>query len=153
VLALDASEAAIAHIQQRAAAEGAAVQGLRADLRSGGIGQDFDAVVSIGLLMFFECPLARATLQRLQAAVRPGGTAVVNVLVEGTTYLDMFGPDAYCLFGRGELQRRFEGWQTVRADTARFDAPRGTLKLFETIVARKPEAPTSITSNEERSLK
>jgi tellurite methyltransferase len=137
VLALDASGAAIAHVQRRAAAEGAAVQGVCADLRRYEIGEEFDTIVSIGLLMFFDCPTAFATLAGLQQRVRRGGVAVVNVLTEGTTYLDMFGSDPYCLFARGELQRRFAGWDVLRLDAARFDAPNGTLKAFETVIARK----------------
>ena len=140
VLALDASEAAVAHVRQRAAAEGAAVQGACADLRSYRIAEPFDAIVSIGLLMFFDCPAARAALGRLQEAVRPGGICAVNVLVEGTTYRDMFGPDPYCLLGRGELQAGFAGWEILYAEAARFDAPGGTVKAFETVVARRPRA-------------
>jgi tellurite methyltransferase len=137
VLALDASEAAIAHVRRRAASESAAVQGTCADLRNYEIGERFDAVVSIGLLMFFDCPAARSALGRLQAAVRPGGIAAINVLVQGTTYLDMFGPDPYCLFARGELEASFAGWEILYSDAARFDAPGGTVKAFETIVARR----------------
>ena len=43
----------------------------------------FDAIVSIGLLMFFDCATARRVLADVRAHVRPGGVAVVNVLVEG----------------------------------------------------------------------
>jgi tellurite methyltransferase len=138
VLALDASVAAVAHIERRAASEALAVQGVCADLRSYAIAEDFDAIVSIGLLMFFDCATALATLGKLQARVRPGGIAVVNVLVEGTTYRDMFGSDPYCLFGRSDLQRRFQGWDMLRSEPSRFDAPHGTVKVFETVVARKP---------------
>ena len=89
VLALDASPAAIRHIQQRAAAQALPVHGAVADLRDYELDEDFDAVVSIGLLMFFDCPTAFRALSNLQARVREGGVAVVNVLIEGTTYLEM----------------------------------------------------------------
>ena len=75
VLALDASETAVAHVQRRAASGGAAVQGACADLRKYEIGEAFDAVVSIGLLMFFDCATARAMLGRLQAACTAAGFA------------------------------------------------------------------------------
>lgn len=52
VLALDSSAAAIAHIQQRAVRELVSVEGTLADLRDYEVNEDFDAVVSIGLLMF-----------------------------------------------------------------------------------------------------
>ncbi len=137
VLALDASEAAIAHVRGRAASEHAAVEGVRADLRGYEVAGQFDTVVAIGLLMFFDCPTAKRTLAMLQDRVRPDGIAVINALVEGTTYLDMFGREAYCLFARGELRRLFAGWSVLRCDEARFDAPRGTVKAFETIIAQK----------------
>ena len=89
VPALDASPAVIRHIQQRAAAQALPVHEVVADLRDYELDEDFDAVVSIGLLMFFDCPTAFRALSNLQARVREGGVAVVNVLIEGTTYLEM----------------------------------------------------------------
>ena len=57
---------------------------------------------------------------------------VINVLVEGTSYLDMFDPSAHCLFGRGDLPRRFEGWEILRGERQEFPAPHGTVKSFGT---------------------
>ena len=138
VLALDASPAAIEHIQKRAAAESLPVLGQVADLRGYDIGEDFDTVVSIGLLMFFDCPTAFQALSNLQARVRAGGVAVVNVLVEGTTYLDMFDTAGYCLFSRSELETRFAGWNILHSGFRDFDAPGGKNKAFATVIARKP---------------
>lgn len=45
--------------------------------------------------------------------MRPGGVAIVNVLVEGTTYLGMFDPSGHCLFSRDEMHKRFAGWQIL----------------------------------------
>jgi tellurite methyltransferase len=137
VLALDASPAAIAHIQQRAAAEALPVRAELADLRHYELHEDFDAVVAIGLLMFFDCPSAFRTLSHLQAHVREGGVAVVNVLVEGTTYLDMFDATGYCLFPRTELESRFADWEILRSELSDFDAPGGRTKSFATVIARK----------------
>ena len=95
VLALDASPAAIDHIQKRAAAESRMVQGKVADLRDYDLDEDFDSVVCIGLLMFFDRPTALRALSNLQDHVREGGIAVVNVLIEGTTYLDMLDTEGY----------------------------------------------------------
>ena len=138
VLAIDASPAAIAHIRQRAAAEGLPVQAALADLRDYELQEDFDAAVAIGLLMFFDCPTAFRVLANLQAHVRAGGIAVVNVLVEGTTYLDMFDAEEHCLFARTELESRFAGWSIVHSQFDDFDAPGGQKKAFATIIARKP---------------
>lgn len=138
VLALDASPAAITHIRQRAADTALAVEAGLADLRDHAINEDFDAVVSIGLLMFFDCPTAWRVLAQLQAHVRPGGVAVVNVLVEGTTYLDMFDPQHHCLFTADELRRRFAGWHIEHDEVSDFEAPQRSVKRFATVIARKP---------------
>ena len=140
VLALDASPAAIGHIQQRAAAEALPVHGAVADLRDYELDEDFDAVVSIGLLMFFDCPTAFRALSNLQARVREGGVAVVNVLVEGTTYLEMFDAKSHCLFSRSELESRFSGWNILHFEFNDFEAPGATNKAFTTLIARKPGA-------------
>lgn len=138
--ALDASPTAIAHLRNVAQSESLPVRAEEADLRTYAIGEDYDAIVAIGLFMFFDCPSAYAQLAQLRAHVRPGGLAVVNVLVEGTTYLDMFDPAAHCLFPRGELERRFAGWEMLRCEHQDFPAPRETVKSFDTVIARRPQA-------------
>ena len=137
VLALDASHTAIAHLQNVASSEGLPVEAVQADLRAYELGEDFDAVVSIGLLMFFDCPTAFRQLTQLQSHVRPGGTLVVNVLVEGTTFLEMFDVQGHCLFGRDEMLKRFAGWKILRSDSQDFSAPGNTVKSFVTLVAQK----------------
>jgi tellurite methyltransferase len=138
VTALDASPAAVEHIQARAAKEAAAVQAALADLREYPVAKDYDCIVTIGLLMFFDCPAAFRQLADLQAHVRPGGCAAVNVLIEGTTYLDMFDPDEHCLFAPMELVRRFTGWRIERSEISDFEAPGQRLKRFATVIASKP---------------
>lgn len=138
VIALDASEVAIAHLQQVAAAEGLQVRAHVADLARHRLSGEFDTIVSIGLLMFLDCASAHRALDDLQAHLVPGGTLLVNVLVEGTTYMDMFDPDAHCLFPRDFLLTRLAGWEVIEATHQAFAAPGNTLKSFATIVARKP---------------
>lgn len=137
VTALDASRSAIDHIRAVALADALPVQAEVADLSDYTITGEFDAVVCIGLLMFFDCPTAFRQLQALQQHTRPGGVAVVNVLVEGTTYLDMFSPAGHCLFRQEELLQRFAGWNVLSHALQAFDAPRATRKVFSTLVARK----------------
>jgi tellurite methyltransferase len=137
VLALDASPTAIAHLRDVASAQALPIEAVEADLRSHQIAGDFDTVVAIGLLMFFDCATAWRQLGALQQHTRPGGIAVVNVLVEGTTYLDMFDPQAYCLFAPDALQARFAGWETLLCKREDFPAPNGQTKAFVTLVARK----------------
>lgn len=138
VTALDGSHAAIEHLREAARREALPIQAAEADLRTHAIDGEFDAVVCIGLLMFFDCPTALRQLAQLQAAVRPGGTAVVNLLIEGTTYLDMFAPEGHCLFGPDELRERFADWECASFDRQTFAAPGETVKVFATIIARRP---------------
>ncbi len=140
VVALDGSHTAIEHLRQVAQAESLPIRAAEADLRTYAIREDYDAVVSIGLLMFFDCPTAFAQLKNLQAHVRPGGVAIINVLVDGTTYLDMFDPSGHCLFAREELHRRFAGWNILHSEYQDFSALNGKVKSFVTVVARKTEA-------------
>lgn len=137
VVALDASHTAIEHLRRLARAESLPITAAEADLRDYVVRNDFDAVVCIGLLMFFDCPTAIAQLRQLQARVRPGGVAVVNVLVEGTTYLEMFDPSNHCLFARDEMRRHFDGWELLRCDEQDFPAANETTKSFVTVIARK----------------
>lgn len=141
VQALDASPAAIDCLRQRAAAARLPVEAIEADLRDYAVDENFDCVVSIGLLMFFDCATAGRVLAMLQDHVRPGGIAAINTLIEGTTFLDMFEPGNYCLLPRDEPGRRFAGWNILHAEFRDFAAPGQTVKSFVTLIARKPPAP------------
>ena len=140
VVALDASGAAINHLRQRAILESLAIDAVQVDLRNHEVTEDFDTVVSIGLLMFFDCSTALRCLANLQACVREGGVAIINVMIEGTTYMDMFERDGYCLFPRLELERRFAGWDILHAEFREFAAPDQKVKSFATLIARKLQA-------------
>lgn len=140
VHALDASPAAIESLRERSAAESLTVDAAQADAAAYVPDRPFDAVVSIGLLMFFSCDVAERLLARLQAAVRPGGVLVINVLVRGTTYLDMFDRDACCLFEPARLDALLADWDVVASEDARFPAPGGTVKVFRTMIASRPAA-------------
>jgi tellurite methyltransferase len=140
VVALDACAVAIDSLRERALAEHLDIDAREVDLRSFGIAGEFDAIACIGLLMFFDCPTAARILATLQGRVRSGGVAIVNVLVEGTTYLEMFEPTAHCLFARTGLEDRFAGWQIVDSRIDSFAAPGGREKVFSTVTARKPPA-------------
>lgn len=138
VLALGASPTAIRHLREVALAEALAIEASEVDLRAHELQEQFDAVVSIGLLMFFDCRTAFMQLANLQAHVKPGGIAAINVLVEGTTYLDMFDAAGHCLFARDEMPKRFAGWEILRADHQDFPAPGEQVKSFVTMIAKKP---------------
>ncbi|MEO6659937.1 MAG: class I SAM-dependent methyltransferase [Burkholderiaceae bacterium] len=141
VLALDASHAAINHLRSVAKRDALPLRAEEADLRSHVLTEDFDAIVCIGLLMFFDCPAALRQLAQLQARVRPGGVAVINVLTEGTTYMDMFAPEGHCLFNHASLRASFTHWEIVSFTLQEFPAPNNTRKAFATVVARKPGCP------------
>ena len=138
VVALDASHTAIDHLRRIAIERSLRIEAAEADLRTHELTGEFDSVVSIGLLMFFDCATAFRQLQSLQSHLRRGGIAVVNVLVEGTTYLDMFDPMDHCLFSRGAVQTRFADWDIVHSEYQDFVAPKQQVKSFFTLVARKP---------------
>lgn len=141
VLALDASPAAIAALHRRAQAAALPVDAIEADLQHYRIDEDFDCVVSIGLLAFFDCAIALRVLSMLQDRVRRGGIVALNTLIEGTSYFDMFGTTERCLFACNELPDRFAGWEILHSEFRDFDAPRQTVKSFVTLIARKPAAP------------
>lgn len=138
VTALDGSAAGIARLEDAAGEQGLDVYARRVDLAHETPGPGYDGVVAIGLLMFFPRSRAVELLQAIRDCTRPGGVAVVNVLIEGTTYLDMFEPERYTLFGADELERSFAAWQIVDARRDGFDAPGGTRKEFATVIARRP---------------
>jgi len=137
VVAVDASPTAVAHIQRVAEQEKLALQGVRADLSNYRIDGQFDTIAAIGLLMFFEREQALALLDEIQQHVKPGGRAVVNVLIEGTTFIGMFQPGHYTLFDHDELAQRFAGWRMLEHTYQTFPAPENTEKVFATIVAEK----------------
>jgi len=138
VTALDASPTAVDHLRHRAAAENLAITAREADLQEMDLQGDFDCVVAIGLLMFFPEESARRGLGKIKGLVRPGGLAAVNVLTEGTTFLSMFDPAGYYLFGEGELLEAFAGWAIEYAKLESFPAPNETVKRFSTAVAHRP---------------
>jgi len=139
VTAIDGSATAIARIRTAAEEEHLAVEALEADLANFSIGHEYDTIVAIGLLMFFTKTRAISMLREIQENVRDGGHAIVNVLIEGTTYMDMFAPDEHYLFRRGELLDSFADWTIEVARYDEFPAPRNTLKVFSTVIARAPE--------------
>ncbi|HVB49683.1 MAG TPA: methyltransferase domain-containing protein [Burkholderiales bacterium] len=137
VLAVDGSPAAIERIRAAAKAEKLVIDPVLADIGTYAIAGQFDSIVAIGLLMFFPQREAHALLARIQRHVASGGVALVNTLIEGTTYLDMFEPERYYLFGRNELAQQFRGWDLLLSTHQGFDAPGGTRKEFATLAARK----------------
>ncbi|TAJ16775.1 MAG: class I SAM-dependent methyltransferase [Planctomycetota bacterium] len=137
VRAIDGSATAIRRIRDAAAAERLAVTAEQADIGTFELDGTYDRAIAIGLFMFFARDRALALLAQLQRSVRPGGVAVVNVLTEGTTFLDMFDPTDHYLFRPGELEELFDGWRILvtRADT--YPAAGETLKVFATVVAAR----------------
>jgi tellurite methyltransferase len=138
VVAVDTSPTAVARLNNDAEREGLPVRGIQADIENWTIDQSYDTIVVIGLLMFFRHETALKLLTAIQEHVKPEGRAIVNVLIEGTTYLGMFDPGNYYLFRRNELEEWFDGWSILESHYQTFPAPEGTRKDFSTIVAEKP---------------
>ena len=138
VMAVDASPTAVERVNKDAKREGLPVRGIQADIENWTIDALYDTIVVIGLLMFFRHETALKLLTAVQEHVKPGGRAIVNVLIEGTTYLGMFDPDNYCLFRRNELEERFNSWNILESRYQTFPAPEGTHKDLSTLIADKP---------------
>jgi len=136
VTALDGSAAAIERLA--AAAGELPLVARQADFQHEAFDGDYDSIVTISLLMFFPRPRSTELLAAVRKATRPGGVAIVNVLIEGTTFLDIFGSEPFTLFGRDEIEQSFAGWELLSSRHDGFDAPRGTRKEFATVIARKP---------------
>ena len=136
--ALDASPTGVADLARRARERGLRIEANQVDLRNYVPSRSFDSVVAVGLLMFFACPHSRRLLGGIRDVVRPGGVVAINVLIEGTTFMDMFEPGDYCLFSPDELSTAFAGWETVLSRHEDFPAPGGTLKRFHTFAAKRP---------------
>lgn len=141
VVAVDASLTAIVHIVEVSRAEGLGMAAVCSDVAAYRLAGEYDSIVAIGLLMFMRRGAALELLSEIAAHVAPGGCAVINVLVEGTTYMAMFDPQAYCLFGRDEVESRLAGWKIELSQRQSFDAPGGTRKDFSTVIARRPGQP------------
>ena len=137
VLAVDASSAAIKRIQETASAEHLAIDAVLADIENYKIVGQFDTIIAIGLLMFFKREKALALLAEIQEHVAGQGLAIINVLIEGTTFMGMFEPGNYYFFGQSELEDRFKGWKILRSIPDSFDAPGNTRKEFLTVIAQK----------------
>jgi tellurite methyltransferase len=140
VVAVDASLPAVVRIVRASLAENLGMAAVFSDIAAYPLVGEYDTVVAIGLLMFMPREPAHRLLSRMAHHVAPGGCAVVNVLIEGTTYMAMFDPKGYYLFARDELERHFAGWQIELSRHETFSAPGETRKEFATVVARKPRA-------------
>jgi len=135
VLAVDASPVAVERINRDAAEGKLNVCAIVGDIDTYEISGSYDTAVAIGLLAFFPRQKALSLLASLQAHVSANGCAIINSLIEGTTYMEMFQEGHYTLFGRDELEQRFSGWQCCLSRHDAFDAPNGTRKVFSTIIA------------------
>ncbi len=141
VLAVDASPTAVTRINMDAHAQALLVHAIQADLRTWKIDQHFDTIVAIGVLSFFSRRRALELLCEIQTHINPGGLAIINVLIEGTSYMGMFDTNSYYLFGRNELEEAFTGWTILLSKHQTFPAPDQTVKEFSTVIAKKPALP------------
>lgn len=137
VVAVDASPTAIEHLSRVARDEKLRLTPVQADIQGYELREEFNTVIAIGALMFFPCDVALGLLGKVQRAVRHGGCAVVNVLINGTTFMDMFDGDRHCLLAPEAVEAAFAGWVVEMSHIEEFPAPHGTIKRFITVVARK----------------
>jgi tellurite methyltransferase len=140
VTALDGSQAAIDRITAVTEQERLPLVAEQVDFSTWRATEAFDTVAAIGLFMFFARPRALQLLDDALAHVAPGGVAIINVLTEGTTFLDMFEPAHYTLFRRDEIEARHPGWRVVASRDDVFPALGGTVKCFATRVVERRTA-------------
>lgn len=139
VTALDACNRAVEDLQRRATDRSLPIDVSWADLADWRATRSYDTVVSIGLLMFIDCPTAHRAVDEIKRSVRPGGVCAVNVLIEGTTFMKMFDEDRYCLFAPDYLMTSFAEWTVLDHRIEDFAAAEpGTIKRFATLIARRP---------------
>lgn len=136
VLAVEASPTAVTRINLAAREAGLPVAAIQENIGQWRIDRAYDTIVAIGLLMFFERATALNLLREIQNNVKPGGIAVINTLVKGTTFMDMFDPDNYYLFTTRELEQLFSGWTILKSVEQSFPAAAGTVKKFSTVIAK-----------------
>jgi tellurite methyltransferase len=139
VTALDGSPTAVVDLNRRAKELALPITAIQADLREINLDRQYDCVVCIGLLMFFPKETAIRNLAKIRDLVKPNGVAVVNVFVEGTTWLVATESGQFYLFPEAELPDFFSGWKIEYQKIESFDAPNQTMKRFCTIVARRPQ--------------
>lgn len=137
VTAMDACEHAVADLQRRAKDESLTLQVQQCELSHWQATSTYDSVVSIGLLMFFSCVEADRVLAEMQRATATGGILAVNVLIQGTTFLDMFEPGRHCLFDDSALLARFASWHLLEHQVQDFAAGADRVKRFSTIIAER----------------
>ena len=138
VMALDACENAVDDLAQRALASGLDIRVRAIDLKGWRPDEAYDAVACIGLLMFFGRDDALAGVGAVRDAVRAGGVAVVNAMIEGSTFTAMFDPDEHYLFKPAELSAPFAGWEILHDSEEEFPASGDKVKRFRTLIARRP---------------
>jgi tellurite methyltransferase len=138
VTAYDACENAVDDLAARAIASGLDVRVRAVDLKGWRPEETYDAVSCIGLLMFFARGDALAGVEAVRDAVRPGGVAILNAMIEGSTFFAMFDPEAHCLFRPEELAAPFAGWEVLHDSVEEFPAPGDTVKRFRTLIVRRP---------------
>ena len=137
VLAVEASRSAVDRINADARNERLPVSAIRMDIAHWRPDRSYDTIIAIGLLMFFRRGTALKLLHTIQTNIKPGGRAIINVLIEGTTFLDMFDADDYYLFAKNELEQSFAGWTILASRHHTFPAPKGTIKEFSTVITER----------------
>ena len=137
VLAVEISAAAIQRIRRDAALESLPVVAVEANALEWEGDGEFDTVVCIGLLMFFRKKDAYRLLQRMTKWVGPAGRIILNVLIEGTDFFDMFKGDQYHLFKEEQIMAGFGDWELLLAKRDTFPAPHETRKEFLTLVLQR----------------
>ncbi len=139
VVGVDISEDAVAHLRQRAAAQGLAVEAHLGDMRHLGLVERVDAAYSLGnSVAYFDVDGMRSFFAGVAAAVRPGGRFVVETSMVAEAVLRHFEPvSTYEAGGITMVDRRRYDVRSSRVDatvTFERDGARTTREMSDWVV-------------------
>ncbi len=130
--AVDISPTGLRIAAERARRRGLRVRWIEADLDTYRLPKAHYAVV---INSFF---MKRSLWRLLKASVRPGGVMIVETHLESPA--PEGGPRAAFRLRRGELRRRFQGWEVLDLEEGLFHEG-GRAWMLGRIVARRPRRP------------
>jgi len=137
----DLSEAGIAKAQAIAQAQGLDIRFWAQDLTAFEFAQDYDVILSHGVLHLPEKPARDAFIRRAQAHTKPGGLHFIGVFTNRLPAAPDMVSVTKSLFDVGELPGLYAGWDILHHSegTFRDEHPGGVRHhhAYEKIIARK----------------
>lgn len=144
VQAFDLSEAGIEKAKFLAAEKGVEVQFWAQDLADFVFEQDYDVILSHGVLHLAEKDIRNAFIQRAQEHTKPGGLHFVGIFTNRLPIAPDMESVTKSLFDVGELPAMYQDWDILNQLEYTFrDKHPGGIRhkhAYERLIARKPES-------------